>query len=106
MEIPEMKIKKGIFQENSLSHLLFCLSLCPLSILLNEINSSAIHVGKDEKEKRFNHLFYMDNLKLYSKSNSDLRSLLRIVVKFSDDIRMQFSLEKCAKITINKGKII
>ena len=105
MEIFEIKIKTGIFQEDSLSHLLFCLSLCLLSILLNEINSPGIHVGNAEKEKRFNHLFYMDDLKLYSKSDSNLRSLFRIVKKFSDDIRMQFGLEKRAKIIMNKGKM-
>ena len=48
----------------------------------------------------------MDDLKLYSKSDSDLTSFLRIVKKPSDDIRMQFGLEKGAKITINKGKMV
>ena len=106
MEIPWIKIKTGILQRDSLSPLLFCLSLCPLSILLNEINSPAIHVGKAGKEKRFNYLFYMDDLKLYSKLDSDLRSLLIIVKKFSDDIKLQFGLEKYAKITMNKGKMV
>ena len=48
----------------------------------------------------------MDDLKIYSKSDSDLRSLLRIVKKFSDDIRMELGLEKCAKISIIKGKMV
>ena len=106
MEIPGIKIKTGIFQGDSLSPLISCLLLCPLSILLNEKNSSAIKIGKGEKGKKFNHLFYMDDLKIYSKSDSDLRSLLRIVKKFSDDIRMEFGLEKCAKISIIKGKMV
>ena len=93
MEIPGIKIKTRILQRDSLSLLLFYLSLCPLSILLNGINFSSIHVGKAKKEIRFNHLFYMDDLKRYSKSDSDLRSFLRIVKKFSDDIKMQFGLE-------------
>ena len=48
----------------------------------------------------------MDDLKIYSKSDSDLRSLLRIVKKFSDDITMEFGLKKCAKISIIKGKMV
>ena len=46
----------------------------------------------------------MDDLKIYSKLDSDSRSLLGIVKKFSDDITMEFCLEKCAKISIIKGK--
>ena len=65
-------------------------------------NSLAIKIGKAEKGKKLNHLFYMDDLKIYSKSDSDLRSLLRIVKKLSDDIRMKFGLKKCAKISIIK----
>ena len=106
MEIPGSKIKTGIFQRDSLSPLIFCLSLCPLSILLNEKNFPAIRIGKAEKGKKLNHLFYMDDLKIYSKSDSDLRSLLRIVKKFSDDSRMEFGLEKCAKKFIIKGKMV
>ena len=71
MEIPGIKIKTGIFQGDSLSSLIFCLLLCPLSILLNEKNSQAIKIGKAEKEKKLNHLFYMDDLKIYSKPDSD-----------------------------------
>ena len=86
MEIFWIKIKTGIFQEDSLSLLIFCLSFCFLSIFLNEKNFPAIKIGKAEKGKKLNHLFYMDDLKIYSKSDSDLRSLFRIVKKFSDDI--------------------
>ena len=106
MEILGIKTKTGIFQRDSLSPFIFCLSLCSLSIFLNEKNSSAIKIGKAKKGKKLNHLFYMDDLKIYSKSDSDLTSLRRIVKKFSDDIRMKFGLKKCEKISIIKGKMV
>ena len=52
-----------------------------------------------------NHLFYMDDLKLYSKSDNQLEGLLSTVKTFSDDIKMQFGLEKCAKATFVRGKL-
>ena len=56
-----ISIKNGIFQGDSLSPLLFCLALAPLSNLLNNTN-----MGYTVYEERLNHLFYMDDLKLYA----------------------------------------
>ena len=50
-------------------------------------------------EERLNHLFYMDDLKLYAKNDEQLESLLHTVKMFSDDINMQLGLDKCAKAT-------
>lgn len=47
----------------------------------------------------------MDDLKLYAKSDSQLQEELSIVAQFSQDIGMEFGLEKCAMITIKRGKI-
>ena len=46
------------FQEHSLSRLLFCLALTPLT---NELNRTSY--GYKIGEKSINHLFYMDDLK-------------------------------------------
>ena len=46
----------------------------------------------------------MDDLKLYADSDSNLNKLLNIVHKFSNDIGMNFGLDKCAKCTLKKGK--
>ena len=46
----------------------------------------------------------MDDLKLYGKSSNELESLLNTVRIFSTDISMEFGLEKCATLTIHKGK--
>ena len=69
-----MNIKRGIFQGDSLSLLLFCISLIPLSL---ELNSSGYRykIGTEW----ITHLFYKDDLKLYAKDDSELKGLLRIV---------------------------
>ena len=46
----------------------------------------------------------MDDLKLYGKSSNELESLLNKVWIFSTDISIEFGLEKCATLTIHKGK--
>ncbi|XP_073231990.1 uncharacterized protein [Porites lutea] len=50
-------------------------------------------------------LFYMDDLKLYSKNEQEQVGELKIVKQFSDDIGMEFGLEKCAKASFMKGKL-
>ena len=79
-----INIKRGIFQGDSLSPLLFCISLIPLSL---ELNSSGY--GYKVKTAWITHLFYMDDLKLYAKDDNELEGLLRIVKGFSDDFGME-----------------
>ena len=47
----------------------------------------------------------MDDLKTYAKSDEGQKGLLKIVKGFSDDIRMEFGLDKCAKATFKRGKL-
>ena len=48
----------------------------------------------------------MDDLKLFAKNDKDLEGLLSTVKQFSNDIGMEFGLDKCAKATFVKGKLI
>ena len=48
----------------------------------------------------------MDDLKLYSKSEKALDSLIQTVRIFSTDIGMQFGIDKCAMLVMKKGKIV
>jgi len=96
----EINIRSGIFQGDSLSPLLFCLSLAPLSTMLNIEGC-----GYKIRGHKINHLFYMDDLKLYGKDDRDLEKLLVTVKTFTDDIKMEFGLDKCAKATFLRGKL-
>ena len=48
----------------------------------------------------------MDDLKLFAKNDQQLQGLLNIVKQFSDDIRKKFGLNKCAKATFFRGKLL
>ena len=93
-------IKRGIFQGDSLSPLLFCISLIPLSLELNSLG-----YGYKIRTEWITHLLYIDDLKLYAKDDNELEGLLRIVKGFSDDIGMEFGLSKCAKAVFKRGKL-
>ena len=100
-ELGEIQIKRGIFQGDSLSPVLFCIALNPLSQILHKTGKEYV-LGNGHK---INHLLYMDDLKLYSKKEEDLNSLIRSVRSFSEDIGMRFGFNKCARLIIHRGKV-
>ena len=57
----DININSGIFQSDSLCPILFCVSLIPLSKLLN-------NTGYSYKISSINYLFYMDDLELFAKT--------------------------------------
>ena len=48
----------------------------------------------------------MDDLKLIVKKEEELQKQIKIVKIFSDDIHMEFGLEKYIKIAFKRGKIV
>ena len=59
-----------------------------------------------ESKEKINHLLFMDDLKLHSRSEKGLDSLLQTVCVFSEDIGMEFDIEKCDMLVMEKGKIM
>lgn len=47
----------------------------------------------------------MDDLKTYAKNDVEQTGLLRTIKSFSDDIGMEFGLDKCAKATFQRGQL-
>ena len=70
VETEDIKIQCGIFQGDSLSPLLFCICLIPLTEQLNRLKT-----GYEEhtKKTKISHLLYMDDLKLIAKSEEELQ---------------------------------
>ena len=99
--IGEVKIKKGIFQGDSLSPLLFIISLIPLTMTHRAMNK-----GYKLDDIKVNHLLYMGDLKIYACSDKEMESLVNMIRIFSEDISMEFGFEKCAKVSSNKGKLV
>ncbi|XP_026685290.1 uncharacterized protein LOC113470790 [Diaphorina citri] len=96
-------IRRGIFQGDSYSPLLFCLCLMPLSRILN---AGTMGYQLVKNEKPINHILYMDDLKLFGKNENELKMLLDLVAGYSIDIKMEFGVEKCAKAIVQRGKLV
>jgi hypothetical protein len=70
---------------------------------LNRLNT-----GNEEHttKTKISHLLYMDDLKLLGKSEEELQKQTQRVTPFSDDIHVEFGLDKCAKIVFKEGKLV
>lgn len=51
------------------------------------------------------HPFYMDDLKIYAASEFALQNQLEIIKMFSEGIKMEFGIEKCAYLHMRRGVI-
>ena len=92
---------RGIFQGDSLSVILFILCINPLSFLLNKLKG--YHMGSNgNRTCSITHLFFVDDLKLYSANMNNMKFLLDQITTFSNDIGMKFDESKCAYMVIEK----
>uniref|UniRef100_A0A1X7TDD6 Reverse transcriptase domain-containing protein n=1 Tax=Amphimedon queenslandica TaxID=400682 RepID=A0A1X7TDD6_AMPQE len=98
----EVPINRGIFQGDSLSPLLFVVCLVPLTMVLHKVK-----VGYEMSGKvKINHLLFMDDLKLYGKTEEQIESLVNTVQLVSDDIGMEFGVAKCGMLVLKRGKVV
>ena len=102
MQSQPIQIRSGIFQGDSLSPLLFCIALIPLT---NELNRADCGYQVHGSERKISHLLYMDDLKLLGRNENDLKNEMKIVQTISKDINMKFGLEKCARICLKRGSV-
>ena len=54
---------------------------------------------------KLNHLFFLDDLKLYARNENQLDSLIQTVRIVSKDIGMKFGIEKCAVLVLRRGRL-
>ena len=55
-------------------------------------------------QEKINHLMYMDDIKLFEKNEKELETLIHTVRIYSQDIGMEFNIEKCALLVMKSGK--
>ena len=99
----KIDIKRGIFQGDSLSPLLFVMCMMPLSILLKK-EKAGYDLGKNRG--KINHLLYMDDLKLYARNKKETDALISTTQIYSKDICMEFGIGKCVHIMLQRGKVV
>ena len=82
---------------------MFVLALIPLSLILRKVKAA---YEFSQTKENINHLLFMNDLKLYSQNEKGLDSLLQTVCLFSEDIGMDFRIEKCVTLVMERGKIV
>ena len=97
--IANVKIYQGIFQGDSLSPMLFVMSIITLRWILNN-QKNRYKIDK----YNIKHLIYMDDLKIYGSSNKQTTSLQNTSSVFLQNIRLQLGPAKYASATLIKRK--
>ena len=100
-KLGEVNIRRGIFQGDSLSPFLFVIAMIPLTSILRRTTPGCVFKNKT----RISHLLHMNDLKLFGKTKRDMESLMNTVRLFSENIGMQFGVDKCAITVLNRGKL-
>ena len=73
MQSQPIQIQRGIFQGDSLSPLIFCIALIPLT---NELKRADCGYQVHGTERKISHLLYMDDLKLLGRNENVICFLL------------------------------
>jgi hypothetical protein len=81
------------------------MAINPLSTLLNATQYGFKIKGRRDTIDTISHLLYMDDLKIYASNETQLKHMINITHKFSEDIGMKCGLDKCKNLHINRGKI-
>ena len=55
-------------------------------------------------QEKINHLMHIDDVKLFAKNEKELETLIHAVKIYSQDIGMEFGIEKCTKLIMKSGK--
>ena len=57
-----------------------------------------------KSQEKINHQMCMDDIKLFAKNEKELETLIHTVRIYSQDIGMEFGIEKLAKLVMKSGK--
>ena len=66
-----------------------------------------VYAGHEFKAKKakVNHMFFMDDFKLFGRTKDQIDSLVKTVNLFSGDIGMTLGVNKCSVIVMKRGKL-
>ena len=98
-----IKFLKCIFQGDSLSVLLFILTVNPLSFMLRKVKGYSYGTYRNSN---ITHNVFVDDLKLCASNINILKKQPDLVTTFSKDTGMTFGGDKCAYQQVENGKLI
>ena len=90
--LAEAMLQKGIFQD-PISLLLFIIVIIPLSTIFRKF-TAGYKLGRSQD--KIKHLMDTDVIKLFAKSEIKPENQIQAVKVYSQDIGMEFGMEKCA----------
>lgn len=100
-----LQVRSGVLQGDTLSPMLFCLAIAPVSHMLHTRHErQTLSGGIEGSESNLNHLYYMDDLKLYSNSQEELDQMINNVENLSGSIGLRMNVKKCAMVS-SKGRV-
>lgn len=94
--------RRGLFQGDSLSPLLFCLSVAPLS---HALRSGGGYRSQFQMEP-LTHLMFMDDLKVYEQSPQELEATSQVAENVTGAVGMKLGAKKCAVAHMRAGRIV
>ena len=58
-----------------------------------------------KSQEKINHLMYMNDIKLSIENGKELEPLIQTMRIYSEDIGMEFAIERCAMLVMKSGKL-
>ena len=102
-EISEaIAIRRGIFQGDSLSPLLFITALNPISWYVRTLEDGV----RCPDGRKLNHLLYVDDWKLFAETKAGANRLAAEVKELSASVGLVLNERKCAVAVVSKGNLI
>ncbi len=94
-----VQFERGLHQGDSLSPLLFCLCVAPVSFALNAGGG----FRSEFQEERVSHLMFMDDLKMYEESLAEMEATAGMVEGVAEALGMKFGVKKCGVASMRGG---
>ena len=86
---------------DALSPLLFVIAMMPLNHILGKCTAE---YKLSKLQEKINHLMHMNDIKPFAKNEKELEALIQTVRIYSQNIGMEFGIEKCAMLVMKNGK--
>ena len=99
--LDETEIQRDIFQGDALSPLLFIFAMMPINHILRKCTAG---YQLSRSQEKINNLMYIDDIKLFAKNEKELETLIHTIRIYSQDIGMEFGIEKCVLLVMKSGK--
>ncbi|KAK6026014.1 hypothetical protein OSTOST_08071 [Ostertagia ostertagi] len=103
-----LAVKKGVMQGDTLSPLLFCIVISPISAKLRNCvtpyRTATGSLTQDSIPLEMNHQFYMDDLKVYTPKWEDVMLAKESIEKVAGELGLRMNPSKCAISSLNASE--